>query len=373
MLVNSLRQDPMRCHQIIVILHNLYTDDEKQKLEAKFSALYVLHGSCRAEADLEYAGFQHADRVIVLSDHVSSFQNQHPGTGTPTAASGGVALDKAAVMVSMSSCSKEGGPVIIYELVEANNAQYLHPLQQIHTELKHEYSLWGNFAAGSIWPSSALDSLICQAYYEQALLITLEALLPRLETSEEDEEPPEASEGNTRRCTVWQIPLPPSLAGKSFHCAIVSLLGASTPLQPIGVYRNPDRNLFAASWSPDRDSKGRKSSRKSARGGANTHILLERTESDLQSTGTELPPEGSMGEVATLEMARSAEYSVSPQERANAALEAQWQEQACALMCPTPDFVLAAGDVLFVLGDKREWLSAGDAQPAFSTRSAAVP
>lgn len=360
MLVSCLRRDPMRYCQAVVILHDAFSDDEKQKLEAKFSALFVLHGSCRSEADLDYAGFQYADRVIVLSDHVSSYQNHTSISKTATQAFEGVALDKSAVMVSMSPFSTESGPLIIYELVEANNAQYLHPLQPIHTELKHEYSLWGNFAAGSIWPSSALDSLICQAYYDQALLITLEALLPRHETNEENIDPQEALEDNPRACTVWQIPLPPSLAGKSFHCALVSLLGASKPLQPIGVYRNSGRNLFAASSSPEEGSKRGVSQRKSARANANTHILLERTKSELRpQLERNLPPEGSMGQVATLETARSGEYHVSAQDRANAAFESQWREQSCAVMCPSPDFSLIAEDVLFVLGDKREWLASG--------------
>jgi hypothetical protein len=62
-------------------------------------------------------------------------------------------------------------------MVESNNTQYLHPLKPIPPNLKSEYSLWPQFAAGRVWPSSTLDSLICQAYYNSALINVLKSLL----------------------------------------------------------------------------------------------------------------------------------------------------------------------------------------------------
>jgi len=347
-LVHSIRQDPVRSNQQIIVLNATHAQEDKIRIEGIFHNLHVMHGVCTNEADLERAGFAKADRVIVLSNHVSDRSTDSSASETQT----GVSLDDAAVLVSMSP-SGDHCPLLTYELVEANNGKYLHPLESISNDLRHEYSLWSHFAAGRIWPASALDSLICQAYYDQALLVVLEALLPR-----HDEVSSEA-----RRCTIWQIPLPRCLVGKSFQCALESMVNAEQSLQVIGLYRNSARDLFSY-----KKETGTETTCESASGSAKkthkrrnsrSHFVMERTTSGLTDIEHPAPlytPSGAMGGITT-EMDSHTKPSNSTSPTSPTHPETGWETACpCAIVCPRPEFELRESDILFVLGDKPMFL-----------------
>jgi len=336
-LITSIHQDPQRRNQIIVVLDPHHTEEQKLHLEEQFieevegrrhQCVFVVNGSCRVEADLQRVHFHCADRVIVLADYLSSQEDVQ-----------GVARDMSAVLVSMSP-SGDTPPLLFFELVEADNTKYLHPLEIIPSGVNNEYSLWPQFCAGKVWPSSTLDSLICQVFYSQALLITLEALLPRMDSP-------------TQQPTLWQIPVPPSLQGKTFQVALDSLMVVDgTPMMPIGVLRNPPSNVYGQFSEMSSNGLRRASRRPShacpaAReraGSTGRHFLLERTGSELEPSPTPSEPVIAASEAA------------SDREKEN--------ELCCSIVCPPQDLKLVANDVLFVLGDKDAFLGGKTGTPS---------
>ena len=357
-LIASLRRHLLRRHQPIIVLDHLHTPEEKEQFEEETPACIVIHGSCKVDADLERAGFRHADRVIVLAEYVSKpgKSNNHPG----------VERDMSAVLVSMSPAGMDHrtGPLVslslhhhccpihapstlpslpisfpsslpppypapdspsrlplptqvISELVDESNIQYLHPLDHVPLALRGEYHLWRHFAAGLVYPSATLDALVCQAYYSQAMLMALEALLPRCDLYEleqdvgTDAEPvDDANADDMQSGSLWQIPLPPCFAGQPFQVVVDSLIQAKTPLLPIGLYRHPRRDLFSSS-----NTNPTLSRRPSRRG--SSHFVV----SDRAHTPTHQEVEDSLAHAA------AAATATRPQESAF----------TCAIMCPSQE------------------------------------
>merc|ERR1711998_434622 len=114
-LIDSLRQDPLRHEQPIVVLDNNHSTDEKHHIEALYPSVCVVHGSCRIDSDMRRAGFSAADRVIVLSDHVSS-----SGSASEREAirgENGVKRDMSSILASMAVTDQgTQHPLMIHEL-----------------------------------------------------------------------------------------------------------------------------------------------------------------------------------------------------------------------------------------------------------------
>jgi len=350
-LVHSIRFWPGRKEQLIVVLDDQFTEEELKLVEAQFQERYfgdpfstqylgldgdlklenifqVVRGSCKIPADLKRAGFCNADRVIVLSQHVS--MQDHDDTETA------VEKDANAILASVSideRISDEGDvhPLIIYELVDAANVTYLHPLQCGLPPVVEAAAaiddprLSRHFAEGKVWPYSTLDSLICQAFFSQALFFTLDTLLPPCDSEAQDHQ----------GVSLWQIPLPSCFEDTSFKKMMRALLDYRVPLLPIGILRNPSRDFFAVPRKARARSRDRAPS-KSYNLGLDRHEHMTSPKPRGQSRSRS----GSQG-------------------RSNMPSEDDLKhDQECSytICCPSPDMIMRKDDIVFVIGNMYEFM-----------------
>lgn len=133
----------------------------------RFEDIYLIRGSALNLEDLERAKVMKAKAVIILSKSYES--------GSDSASSN--SLDADAIFMYKTIESKYKNVVIVTELRTVSAISFLVQGKEESNMQKDQYYSSMPFAAGEIFVSPLLDSLMCQAYYSPKITEILEQLI----------------------------------------------------------------------------------------------------------------------------------------------------------------------------------------------------
>eukprot|EP01102_Stenamoeba_stenopodia_P021669 TRINITY_DN8802_c0_g1_i2.p1 TRINITY_DN8802_c0_g1~~TRINITY_DN8802_c0_g1_i2.p1 ORF type:complete len:1025 (-),score=213.06 TRINITY_DN8802_c0_g1_i2:98-3130(-) len=208
-----------------IVIMNLEppTTREWAKIENKV-ALHYLQGSLLDADDLKRANLKKASAVVLLKarESVESRNNTLEEKYLSDASS--------IMAISSMHLQLPTDVLSIVELVYQGNMRFL------RGEQGKMGTFTPSFAAGRIYWTSSLDALICQAFYNPFLIPLIEELV----SGSLSARPLETNKGGSelKRSSVFQLKLPPELAGKSFEHAYKHLCVANIVL--IGLLRSPE-------------------------------------------------------------------------------------------------------------------------------------
>ena len=127
----------------------------------RFKDIYLIRGSALQQGDLEKAQVKKASAVIILS---KSFESS---SGSAMHNS----LDADAIFMYKTIGYQTKNPIIVTELATINAIAFI---EQDKGDNDSSYYSSKPFAAGEIFISHLLDSLMCQAFYNPGITQILE-------------------------------------------------------------------------------------------------------------------------------------------------------------------------------------------------------
>jgi hypothetical protein len=119
---------------------------------ALFDAILIVRGSALEEANLRRAGIFRCAQVVVLAD----------GTSDSTNAGMEALVDSDAIFSYQLVKRMNAGTQIVVEIVNTSNISYLESDGSSSVE---NYKFTPQFAAGNLFTTSLLDSIVCQVRY----------------------------------------------------------------------------------------------------------------------------------------------------------------------------------------------------------------
>jgi len=128
--------------------------DEWEKI-AMFDAILFVKGSALEEKNLRRAGIFRASQVVVLADG-----NHQAADGSKSSA----LIDSDAIFAYQCVQRMNPNAQIALEIVNVSNIKYLNNDDAVESKDKDpkDYMFTTQFAGGSLFTSSLLDSLLCQ-------------------------------------------------------------------------------------------------------------------------------------------------------------------------------------------------------------------
>ncbi len=158
-LIRPLRAKYLGPLRYIVILFPHDIPHEVWQRISVFDAILFVRGSALEESNLRRAGIFRAAQVVVLAD----------GTEGGSAAQGMEALvDSDAIFTYQHVKRMNPSTQVVIEIVNQSNIAYLNDESAPPID-DHKFS--PQFAAGSLFTTSLLDSIICQVYYCSLMII----------------------------------------------------------------------------------------------------------------------------------------------------------------------------------------------------------
>lgn len=130
-----------------------------------FEEIYLIRGSALIPADLERARAGKAKAIIILS---KSFESTGSGTQNN--------LDADAIFMYKTIEGHHKNVTIVTELTSVSAIGFLEAGKE-EQSLKEDYYSSKPFAAGQIFVSHLLDSLMCQAFYQDKITDLLEQII----------------------------------------------------------------------------------------------------------------------------------------------------------------------------------------------------
>jgi len=180
-LIRPLRAKYLGPMQYIVILSpNDIPFDIWQRI-SMFDAILFVRGSPLEEANLHRAGIFKAARVVVLADGISSASNSSNSSGA-SQSSDEALVDSDAIFTYQ--CVHRMNPFahVVVEVVHHSNISYLES-DQSHASTG-DYKCTPQFAAGTLFTTSLLDTLVCQAYYNPLIIKVVNKLISGVDLME---------------------------------------------------------------------------------------------------------------------------------------------------------------------------------------------
>jgi hypothetical protein len=128
-----------------------------------FEGILVVKGSPLEESDLRRAGIFRAGQVVVLADSTSNGSMN--------------ALTDADVIFTYHSVKRLNEKTqILIEIVRHENVSYLDTSMSTNTH-NCDFKFTPHFAAGTLFTSTILDSIVCQAFYNPQIIRVLDTLI----------------------------------------------------------------------------------------------------------------------------------------------------------------------------------------------------
>ena len=204
----------------------------------------VLRGSSLEEADILRAGVFKASQVIVLADSSGTGQDDGAKAGAEALIDADAIFSYQCVRRMNETCN------CVVEIVRSPNVAYLDPEGVVRSGGKVEYKFTPQFAAGALFTTSLLDTLVCQAFYNNKIISVISEIFSGVDRKSRIE-----IEGELRGeivqkkgvaavvgSTLYQIEMP-ELANRTYGSLFKHL--AADGIIPIGLYRGvfPHMNI----------------------------------------------------------------------------------------------------------------------------------
>ena len=191
----------------------------------RFEEIYIMHGSALNPADLEKARITKAKAVIILAKpHEGGTSNMKHQT----------MLDADVIFMYKTIRSTFNNSIIITDLASTSTINFLIEKKDENLE-KYGYSISKPFAAGEIYFSSLLDTLLCQAYYSPKITEILDQLIMgSANTSEKLSKV--YKQFNLSQCSLTSIDVP-DIKKLSFENLFEYFVKVHNTI-PIGVYKS---------------------------------------------------------------------------------------------------------------------------------------
>ena len=194
--VLPLRSKYLGKYPPIVILHSKEPTEKQWTQIAYFPEIYYVKGTAMNKKDLFRANIMKASKVVILTPNVEEVTKKHHHDETErkrdrhheesqeNSNSQKLTRDEEDLLDARTifkyKCVKKIRPEIpiVTELVCPQNLVFILPQPKDYAIMrKYGFAQTPTFASGEIYISSVIDSLICQAYYNSALITVLHQLL----------------------------------------------------------------------------------------------------------------------------------------------------------------------------------------------------
>lgn len=203
----------------------------------RFEEIYIMQGSALNPVDLERARITKAKAVIILSkpiDSNSGVKNQSM-------------MDADVIFMYKTIRNTFSNSIIITELASTSTINFLIQGKDENLE-KYGYSVSRLFAAGEIYFSSLLDTLLCQAYYAPKITEILDQLI--MGSANTNEKYAKLyKQFNLSQCSLTSVPIPEDIRNLSFENLFEYFVKVHNMI-PIGVYKQntDDPNFKPYVW-----------------------------------------------------------------------------------------------------------------------------
>mmetsp|Transcript_33776 Transcript_33776/g.54185 ORF Transcript_33776/g.54185 Transcript_33776/m.54185 type:complete len:682 (+) Transcript_33776:1252-3297(+) len=220
---------------IIIMSPVAPTESEWQSL-AMFEDIYFLRGSPLDIYDLERVKVSTASRAILFTKAYKSDQYRNRES-----------LVDADTIFAYSILKKENPNLdIIAELVVQSNINFIADAEDVQSSdaaagesSTGKHVLLPPFAAGNIYTSSMLDTLLAQSYYNSNLITALHQLVVG-EDLEKAQEWKKKSNISIQGSDLGYIPVPPSFDGKTYMELFTNLVASN--VLPMAIRRGLTKN-----------------------------------------------------------------------------------------------------------------------------------
>lgn len=220
-----------------------------------FEGILVVRGSPLEEADIRRAGIFRAAQVVVLAD---------PNSEQSTKSSSIDALQDADAIFTYHCVRRLNEKAqIMIEIVRHQNVGYLDPSMSVNTQ-DGDYKFTPQFAAGSLFTSSMLDSIVCQvklylfhfhiltylfqAFYNPQIIRVLDKLISGTDFADDvgQKNPllakrPKVGIQAITGSALYQIPIPEDLDTKTYGSLFKYL--CKDDIVPLGLLRGVFANM----------------------------------------------------------------------------------------------------------------------------------
>jgi hypothetical protein len=182
-LIKPLRARYLGPIRPIVILHPYDIVDAVWNQISRFPDVYIVKGSSLNEVDIMRAGIFRAQQVVVLAD-ACSHELASLSTSATTISQMESLVDSDALFTYQ--CVKRLVPHvhIVMELFQQQNIPYLE-LSSLNLPFQNS-SVSKPFAAGSLFTTYMLDSLVCQTFYNPVHIKIVEKLISGVDSIDRD-------------------------------------------------------------------------------------------------------------------------------------------------------------------------------------------
>jgi len=226
----------------------LYPTDFPHSVWARvniFEGLFIVRGSALEEADLRRAGVFRAKQVVVLGDAKKDSSEVVKGG---KAAGLEALIDADAIFCYQCVKRMNESSETVIEIVRHQNVSYLDPESGLNSG-DIDYKFTPQFAAGALFISSLLDTMVCQAFYNPQIIRVLSKLVSnaindvQAETSSQNSTAKSKDSGDSQSVkkkkvlgsSLYQISIPDGLESRTYG-SLYKFLAAKNII-PLGLYR----------------------------------------------------------------------------------------------------------------------------------------
>lgn len=239
---------PLRAKQLgrlkhIVILHPTDIPYNVWRRISIFEGLLYVRGSPLEENDIRRAGIFRAEQVVVLADSM-----QHDSKNGLISMDALVDADAIFTYQCVKRLNEKAH--IVIEIVRHQNVGYLDPTSNLVNTRDTDYRFTPHFAAGAIFTSSLLDSVVCQAFYNPQIIRVIDKLISGADPRETNplaahpslhNKRPKAGIQSIVGSSLYQIPIPDNIEEKTYGGVFNAL--AKEGILPIGLLRGVFNNM----------------------------------------------------------------------------------------------------------------------------------
>jgi potassium large conductance calcium-activated channel subfamily M alpha protein 1 len=236
-LIRPMRAKYLGYMNYIVILYpGIMPHSVWQKI-CIFESILIVRGSSLEEADIRRAGVFKANQIIVLADESSSKADVNLKDISKMEA----LIDSDAIFCYQCVKRMNENANVVIEIVRHNNVCYLDPES---TSSSGDYKFTPQFASGSLFTSSLLDTIVCQSFYNPQIIDVIAKLVSGGDDMDVNEMEDRYGSDKTKKISgiaairgscFYQIPIPADLPSKTFG-SLVTYLSARN-IVVLGLYR----------------------------------------------------------------------------------------------------------------------------------------
>ena len=231
---------PLRCREIrpqraVVILYPEHFPENVMEDISKYSLVFIIQGSALIESDLVRAGIFFAGRIIMLASE-SAGESDAGYSGMDSL------VDAGSIFAYKLARNLNRNAHVVVEVVHRQNMAFMG--DQDSDKGFSNYRMSPQFASGSLFTSSMLDTLICQQFYNPELTSIVAQLISGMDREKENlywrkilgntDPVIDAMTGSV----LAQIEVPKYFWRRPYKLLVAKLFDDCKV--PLGLYRDPD-------------------------------------------------------------------------------------------------------------------------------------